>query len=159
MNFNLNEIFDIAVGIEKSGYVFYTKAAKVLPEYKDFFTFLANEEIKHDAIFTGIKDEFVPKEEGDIWDPEQVIPVYFDSLSDSAIFNKEKQVDELFMGSVNIQQVIDWALKREHDTILFFIGLKSTLTTDEDKEIVEKIISEEINHVHLLMSKKSEVLM
>lgn len=160
MKFNLKEIFDIAISIEKSGYVFYTKAAKTLPEYSDFFTFLANEEIQHDVVFTGIKNESISKEvQNNLWDPEGIISVYFDSLADSAIFNKEDNINELFSGTHSIDEVIDWALKREHDTILFFIGLKSTLETEEDKLIVEKIISEEINHVHILMNKKSELIL
>ena len=158
MKFNINEIFDIAINIEKSGYTFYSKAAEVLPEFSDFFTFLANEEIKHDVVFTGIKKESVSDDsQSDVWDPDEMISVYFESLADSAIFNKEEQVNELFSGTNTIGEVIDWALKREHDTILFFIGLKSTLDTEEDKLIVEKIISEEINHVHILMNKKSEI--
>lgn len=159
MKFNLNEIFDIAINIEKSGFTFYKKASEKNPEYSDFFMYLAKEEVKHNSVFTGIKDDTVSTEYLDtVWDPDGIIPMYFDSLTGSTIFNKEDQIDLLFEGIHSITDVIDWAIKREHDTILFFIGLKSTLDSEEDKLVVEKIISEEINHVHILMNKKSEVL-
>lgn len=160
MKFNLNEILDIAINIEKSGFIFYTRASKKLEEYFQFFDFLAKEEIAHDLVFKNIKKESISKEQLDtIYDPDEIIPLYFESLTGSTIFKNEKEIEELFGGINSIEEVIDWAIKREHDTILFFIGLKSTFETDEDKMIVEKIISEEINHVHILMNKKSELLL
>lgn len=158
MKFNLSEILDIAINIEKSGFTFYTKASKHLTEYSQFFEFLAKEEIGHDLVFNSIKKESISKDELEsVYDPDGIIPIYFDSLTGSSIFKNEKEIEELFVGVNSIEEVIDWAIKREHDTILFFIGLKSTLDTEEDKMIVEKIISEEINHVHILMNKKSEL--
>lgn len=160
MKFNLSEILDIAINIEKTGFTFYTKAAKHLQEHADFFNYLAKEEIGHDLVFSGIKKEFVSAEEiNSVWDPEGIIPIYFDSLTGSSIFKNDEEIETLFDNVTTIEDVIDWSIKREHDTILFFIGLKSTLDDEEDKNVVEKIISEEINHVHILMNKKSELLM
>jgi len=159
MKFNLNEILEIARNVEKNGFEFYTNAAKKLPAYSDFFTFLAKEEIKHDLVFTGIKKEVISQEEIDaIWDPDQLIGTYFGSLTESAIFKKPEEIKNLFENTNSIEDVINWAIKREHDTILFFIGLKSTLDSEEDKKVVEDVISEEINHVHILMEKKSKLL-
>ena len=160
MKFNLNEILYIAINIEKSGFTFYTKASKHLTDYSKFFDFLAKEEISNDLVFKSIKKDSISKKDLDsVYDPDGIIPVYFDSLTGSTIFKNEKEIEEIFNGVKSIEEVIDWAIKREHDTILFFIGLKSTLDTEEDKMIVEKIISEEINHVHILMNKKSELLL
>lgn len=159
MKYNLKEVFDLAVAIEKSGYEFYKKAASVLPEHGDFFSFLAKEEIKHDVAFNKLKEETLSKElVENTWDPDGIISVYFNSLNESAIFKKDKDLETLLESSLHITGVIDWAIKREHDTILFYIGLKSTMDSEDDKNIIEKIISEEINHVHILMNKKSEIM-
>lgn len=160
MKYNLNEVFEMAINVEKSGYLFYTNAALVLPEYSDFFTFLANEEVKHDIIFTGIKKDSISKEVFDsVWDPNGIISIYFDSLTGSTIFKKDKDIKELFKDVDSVSNVIEWAVIREHETILFFNGLKGCLESEADKKVVDDIIAEEITHVHKLMVKKSEILM
>lgn len=159
MKYNLSEIFDFAIQIEKAGNKFYKKAAQNFNEFSDFFTFLANEEVKHDVTFTNIKNEVISVDaNNDVWDPDGIINMYIESLTSSSIFKNNEDLDLLFKGVENINQVIDWAIKREHDTILFFIGLKSTFKDEKDKLVIERIISEEINHVHILMNKKSELL-
>lgn len=159
MEFNLNEVLEIAKNIEKSGFAFYKQAAKQLSDYSDFFDYLAKEEIGHEKVFDNMKSEFISKESIDaVYDPDLIIPQYFDSLAGSTIFKKDMEMEELFKDVKSVEDVIDWAIKREHDTILFFIGLKSSLDDMNDKIVVEKIISEEINHVHILMNKKSELI-
>ncbi|MGL1891897.1 MAG: ferritin family protein [Spirochaetaceae bacterium] len=156
MKFNLNEVLDIAISIETSGYNFYTKAAKSFPEYADFFTFLAAEEIGHDLVFKNIK-----KTEADVldntWDPNGVISVYFDSLMGSTIFNNSNDINKQFDNVQKLSDVIDWAIKREHETILYFSGIKDSFNSLEDRNVIDKIISEEITHVHILMNKKNEL--
>lgn len=55
MKFNLNEILDIAINIEKLGFEFYSRASLKLDKYSNFFNFLAKEEIGHDLVFKSIK--------------------------------------------------------------------------------------------------------
>lgn len=160
MKLNLSEIFDTAIQIEKSGYQFYTDAAKKLPEHKDFLTFLANEEVGHEAVFSDFKNKAISKEFIDnIWNPDNIIDQYINSLAGSAVFNKSSnKFDELFKDGNTIEDVIDWAIKREQDSVLFFTGLRETLKNSEEKDKIEEIISEEIRHIHLLMDKKSKLI-
>ncbi|QEN06180.1 hypothetical protein EW093_16295 [Thiospirochaeta perfilievii] len=159
MKYSLSEIMDIASGIEKSGYDFYIKAAKKINKFSDFFNFLAKEEIAHDSVFKGLKKEFVSTDElNTVYDPDNIISKYIESLTDSIIFKSDEDLDSLLSSSDSIEDIIDWSIQREHDTILFYVGLKSSLSSESDKIIVEKIISEEMNHVHILMNKKSELL-
>lgn len=159
MEFNINEIFQIAVHIEKSGHNFYKEAAKKLPDFADFFTYLANEEINHEFLFKKMEDDSVAEDFlKSIWNPDDIISQYFDSLTESTIFKTEKEISEIFKNYNNITEVIDWAIKREHESVLFFTGLKEGLSSSEEQKIVDQIISEEIGHVHKLMVKKSEYI-
>lgn len=159
MKFNLNEIFEIAVHIEQAGNKFYKKAAQKIPKHSDFFTFLANEEISHEYIFKKMESEFASKDYLEtIWNPDNIISQYFDSLTSSAIFKSTSELDKLFDQDITIMDVIDWAIQREQETILFFTGLKEGFKSEDDRKKIDKIISEEINHVHKLMVKKSELI-
>lgn len=160
MKLNLNEIFDTAIQIEKSGYEFYTEAAKMLPEHNDFLTFLANEEIGHETVFSDIKSKAISKDFLDnIWNPDNIIDQYLKSLAGSAVFNKKSNdFDELFKDDNTIIDIIDWAIKREQDSVLFFTGLRESLKNSDEKNKIEDIISEEIRHIHLLMDKKSKLI-
>lgn len=160
MKLNLNEIFEAAIQIERSGYKFYSEAAKKIPEHSDFLNYLAKEEVGHEAVFSEYQKMAVSKDFQDsIWNPDNIISQYFESLADSTVFKKNsKELDELFNSSNSIEDVINWAIKREQDSVLFFIGLKESLKDNSEKEKIEDIISEEIKHIHLLMDKKSKLL-
>lgn len=160
MKLNLNEVFETAIQIEKSGYEFYTEAAKKLPEYEEFLTFLANEEVGHEAVFNEFKTRAISSDfQESIWNPDNIIDQYLKSIANGAVFRKKTtNLDELFNKDVKIEDVIDWAIRREQDSVLFFTGLRESLKNGDDKEKIEDIISEEIKHIHLLMDKKSKLL-
>lgn len=159
MEFNINEIFEIATNIEKSGNAFYKKAAEKIPQFADFFNFLANEEISHEFLFKKMEKESLSEDYlKSIWNPDDIITQYFDSLTNSTIFKPENEIDKQFKNCSDVTDVIDWAIQREHETVLFFTGLKEGLKTENEKNILDQIIVEEIGHVHKLMVKKSEFI-
>lgn len=160
MKLNLSEIFDTAIQIEKSGYDFYSEAAIRLPEHKEFLSFLANEEVGHEAIFSDFKKKAISKEFlENIWNPDNIIDQYIKSLAGSAVFKKKtNDFNDLFKEGNTIIDVIDWAIKREQDSVLFFTGLRESLKNSDEKNKIEDIISEEIRHIHLLMDKKSKLI-
>lgn len=160
MKLNLNEVFEAAKQIERSGYKFYSNAAKRIPEHRDFLIFLANEEVGHEAVFSELQKLAISNDFQDsVWNPDNIISQYFESLAESTVFKRNtKELDELYDSSNSIEDIIDWAIKREQDSVLFFIGLKESLKESSEKEKIEDIISEEIKHIHLLMDKKSKLL-
>lgn len=160
MNFNLNEIFEAAKQIERSGYKFYKEAAKRIPEHQEFLNFLANEEVGHEHIFNELQVKSVNKDFSDsIWNPDDIMTQYFESMTNSVVFNKgESSIDDLIKNSSDIMSVIDWALRREQDSVLYFTGLREALKDSEEKSKIDDIISEEIKHIHILMDKKSKLI-
>lgn len=160
MNFNLNEIFEAAKQIEKSGYKFYKEAAKKIPKYSDFLNGLADEEVGHEHVFNDLQQKSVDKDFQDkLWNPDNIMSMYFESMTNSVVFNKSNSsLEDLIENSDDILSIIDWALKREQESVLYFTGLREALKDSNEKSKIDLIISEEIKHIHLLMDKKSKLI-
>lgn len=158
MEFNLNEIFEMARHVEKSGYTFYKRAAKEVPEQEEFLNFLASEEVKHESVFDKFRERAVDKEFLDnLWDPDDTIAMYFQSMANSLIFKPLEDMDQLFDGDISLENIMDWAIQREKETVLFFTGIRESLKDQNVIDEVQKIINEEIRHISILMSKKEEL--
>ncbi|MCM8762801.1 MAG: ferritin family protein [Candidatus Omnitrophica bacterium] len=153
--FSTSEIFQFAIRIEENGEKFYRLMTDKFKDdkIKDTFNFLADEEVKHRKIF----EKFLSKIES--YEPVESFPEeyfqYLRSYADERIFTKE-DIAYLAGGKVdNEKQVLQFAIDREIDSILYYLEAKNLVSDDKKKEI-DKIIDEERHHyLKLLEIKKT----
>ena len=152
--FNMQEIFEIAERIERNGEMFYRKAMKSCPEHQDFFGELAQAEVEHAASFRVMRKEagMVGLDEA-LADHDQVTAAYLQEITESLVFDMDAPMPD----GQKTKDVIDAAIQREKDTILFYVGVQAAVTDDKTRKILDDIIEEEMSHV-VMLAKKKETL-
>ena len=148
--YSRNEVFDLAVRIEKNGETFFRNAmTKVdVPSLKSLFEWLAEQEVKHAEWFTKRKERLETTSETPDLDQES------SNMLQDILGDQTFSLDEVDLGKVEtVQDVLDLAIEFEKDTILFFeLLLSFSLDKESDTELKE-IIAEEKHHIELLQEK------
>ena len=151
--FNMNDIFEIAVRIEKNGAVFYRNAAKKIndEQNKKFLLDLAEMEDDHSVTFSNMQKELKIQETMTTdFDPDDENLAYLKALADTHIFLKNDQPDE------SLQNILATAIQTEKDSIAFYLGMKELVPANSGKEKINDIIKEEMNHIKILAEKLKE---
>jgi rubrerythrin len=149
------EVFQFAVKIEENGFAFYNKYAGTLPKgnSRDMFSFLADEERKHIAIFSGMLDKIEEFKQALNY-PDQYF-AYLQAYADNLIFKKgelEKEITNI----KNETTAIDFGIQRELDSILYYQEIKS-FVPEKDSPLIEDVIGEERKHFIKLSQFKKEL--
>jgi len=146
--FNIGEAFVIAVQLEKNGAAFYKKVASSVSDSaaREFLEELAEQELEHEKVFTEIATSSMAKIEMD-----ETTEAYIKVLATEFVFtlehNKENWENMTFLNA------IDFAIGREKDAIIFFMGLTGALE-GEDYKRINRIVQEEKSHMIDLLRLK-----
>lgn len=152
--FNIDEIFEIAVQMEKNGVEFYQKAADEAknPDVKQLLQDLATMEVQHKKTFSGLRTELIGAKEIDsFYDPQGEGVLYLQSIANTQVFF-ERKID-----ISSFEAVLKEAIMAEKDSIVYYLGLKEVLTNTDAKSKMEAIILEEMSHVRILNQKLFEL--
>ena len=152
-----DEILKLAVKIEVNGGNFYRKVSYL---YKDknvnkVFNALALEEDKHKELFEGMLNNIKDKDYLDVYNDGEY-QKYINSMANEVVFTQASISKKLKEGFKGIEEVFDFALGIEEDSILFYSGLKSSILKGENA--LNKIISEERAHFSMLSDLKAKYL-
>ncbi len=156
--FTAAEIFDVAIGMEKSGIACYTQAAKSSrnSDVKGLYNVLVGDEKNHLQFFQKSKESQESTFSPGALDDEY--PAYLKALVDSVVFTPEKSSEATNMAKVASEgQALDFALGMERDSILFYLEMKS-LMSRTGKGSLEKIIREERSHLERLSALKEKLV-
>ena len=151
------EIFSMAMEIEKSGKAFYNTILNSAPDEKteDLFSFLAKEEQRHYDFFHKLSEmsgNLIIQDED--WED---ISEYIKATTDSRFFIGEEKAIQAAKNVNNIREAIDIAISFEKDTLLFFYELLN-VTPEGSKEAAKKIVDEEKRHILLLSEKRKDLI-
>jgi len=148
--FNADEIFEMALQIERNGEKFYRESAKRIKDSdaRDLLTKLADMEIEHQKVFQGMRTALTPADQKAMTsDPNNEAGLYLASLANTKVFF-EKDID-----TSQLQEIFKSALAAEKDSIAFYLGMKDLVPTGSGRDKIEEIIREEMRHVRLLGEK------
>lgn len=149
---NWNEVFDLAIQMEKTGAEFYAEAAVNVREEKiqPFMDALARMEILHQEKFENLKAKYAKSDEVE---PEKIEPAlhrYLAGWLDQQVFRSKQNLEAFFKETWSLEDVAWKAIGMEKDSIAFYYGLKEAAADREVREIINGIMQEELTHVTAL---------
>jgi len=138
------------MGIERNGEAFYRAVMQKtqVPEARDLFEHLAQQEVAHYAIFEKMARELgstslLTAEE---WDQYQS---YLQATVQSALFESPERALAAADQAQDEKEAIHMAMGFEKETLLFFYNLRD-LVPDRQQKTIQRIIDEEKKHVRRL---------
>lgn len=154
--YNIEEIINFAIAIEKKGSKFYSDFADKFDdeEIKSVFLFLSEEENTHYEYFSNFLSLFE-----DISLDTRDVEDYYEYLSafvDNAVFNRAS-LDIEYDSIKSVKDALRFAMNRELDSVNFYLSLKDTVKVEHQNKILH-IIEEEKKHfmkLHGLLEKYS----
>ena len=154
--FDVDEIFEIAEGIERNGAQFYRQAAQNCGDKKTkkMLLDMAAMENEHLAAFTQMREKFNEEEKGTVvFDPDDISALYLQTMADAHGWEGRITPIKELTGSETIKDILEISLNAEKESVVFYSGLKGLVPSDTGKKKVEEIIIEELSHITTLLSK------
>ncbi len=149
-DFNADEIFEIAVEIERNGAKFYRSAAENVSndEKKKFLLELATMEDEHEETFNNMRKQLTTDEKVvTTFDPQGDAEAYLRALADTRVFY-EKKIDK-----TSLKEIFKAAITAEKDSIVFYLGMKDVVPAHLGRNRLDDIIKEEMGHIRLLSNE------
>lgn len=154
INFDVSEIYQFAITIEENGEKFYRKVSEKFEdeELKRIFNFLADEEIKHKKVFEGLLKGIKNYQPPETYPGEYF--AYLKAYAQELIF--PPQIEKEIESEMKIKEVLDFAIRRELDSILYYTEAKNFVPQTQHSNL-DKIIEQERLHFIKLSNLKKEI--
>ena len=157
VTFNADEVFEIAVQIERNGAKFYRKAAdSVDGGNRDLLLGLAMMEDDHRKTFAAMRAELTDAEKRAVTaDPNNQAVLYLQAMADGKVFSADPS--EALTGDEPMEEILNTAIGLEKDSIVYYEGMKAVVPATAGREQIDGIIRQEMGHI-LDLTKQLEVL-
>ncbi len=154
MPFNADEVFKMAEQIERNGVKFYRTAAKKFPKVSELLLDLAEMEVQHEKTFALMRNELSGTEaESLVFDPNNEAQMYLQVMADDHVFDPKADPVKLLAGIETPEEILKKAIGLERDSIMFYVGIKESISLRAGKDKVDAIIKEEVGHIAILKQK------
>lgn len=154
INFNSDEVFEIAEQMERNGAKFYKKAAEISIDANNnkLFSKLSSMEVAHEQVFASMREKITnSKNDLAVYDPDGEAASYLRAWADGKVFNDmNNPVEEIVGRNPGVKDILKAAIGLENDSILYYLGIKEMTSDKDSKEQIDRIIKEEIMHVAFL---------
>ncbi len=156
--YNVEEILKIAINIEQNAVSFYEAAARqeVGEPVRQLMSDLAAWEAQHVNLFSDMLAAW-EQPQGFTLDPEDHVAGYLRAIAAGVIFTPEMMERELPGPGDSAAKLIEQALQREQEAIVFFLALRDSISEPEHKQAVEDLVREEMSHVSFLLERKENL--
>ena len=152
-SFNADEILKIAEQLEKNGVTFYKVAALKVsnPHINKLLSDLASWEEAHEKTLARMRAVLKENVQGEkTFDAQDKSSLHLQMLFGGNLFDLKTDPIELINDNTTIEDVLQVAVKKEKDSVIFYLSLKNLLTNRVDQKIIDKIIDEEMDHITFL---------
>ena len=153
--FNLDEIFTIAVDIEKNGEKFYRRAAELATDQdaKKLLSDLADWENGHIKIFSDLRARMLDASAKDLtWDPYGEVELYLQAVANGKVFTSAQDVVQFAENHSSLKEILEFALAREKDSVVYYTSLDMVVGKLSEGKVTA-IIKEEVSHIRLITEK------
>lgn len=146
-DFNADDIFEIALQLERNGAKFYRTAAEAMKDeaHRKLLLELAAMEDDHEKTFAAMRDQLKEAEKSaTVFDPDGEAAQYLRALADTRVFF-QKQID-----TSSMEAILKDAITAEKDSIVFYLGMREAVPPEMGRERLDDVIKEEMGHIRLL---------
>lgn len=150
VEFNADEVFEMAEEIERNGAKFYREAASnaASSEVREMFQNMASMEDGHLRTFQEMRKSLTEQEKGETaFDPYNEASLYLQALADSKGFEGMKSPTQKLTGKESVQELFEIAIGAEKNSVLYYVGLKDLVSAEAGRDKIEAIIREEVRHI------------
>ena len=158
--FNADEIFEMAMQIERNGANFYRQMAENFSDIpiRRLFLGFAEMEDRHEKAFASLRADLSDQErEPTVFDPEGEATLYLQALADLRVFDEKAEenfgLSEELPETEKVKKILLAAIGLEKESIVFYLGMKDLVPANLGKNRIDDIIKEEMNHLRLLGNK------
>ena len=154
--FSGSEIVELGIQIEKNGRDFYNALVgkSKNQKAKEKFKYLAGEEEKHIEVFSKILDSVHKYEPPESYPGEYF--AYMNALARDYIFTQKDKGRKVAKDVKGDKEAIELGIRFEKDSIIFYTGMKR-IVPEYDHKIVDKLISQEQDHLRQLSGLKESL--
>lgn len=153
--FSGNEIYEMAMQMERDGAAFYRHAAARADaaDQKDVLLELAGMEDDHLKTFSSMLAKITETDEVQeaLSDPENQAARYLQSFAKGKVFDVTK--DNGIRDDATMGEVLMFAVDRERASIMFYLGMRDVTPESLGRGEVDRIIREEMGHITILNDK------
>ena len=154
--YNADEIFEIAIGIEKNGKAFYDMAADTVSEVdaQKLLRELSSWEDRHIELFKTLRAGLkagLPA--GLDYDADPEIYSYMKAAADSHVFVQSFDLSLLANRCKTAREALEIALRFEKDSVVYYATVKNLVPESLGRAEVSRIEDEEIRHVSILQKQ------
>ena len=153
LEFNADEVLEMAEQIERNGARFYRRAAQAVEgqTVTKLLRELAAWEDGHERVFASFRTRLEDSERQTMtFDPEHETSLYLRAMADGHVFDLRVDPADLLTGRETKEQILKLAIGQEKDSIIFYLGLKEMIRDTSGKEKIDEIIKEEMRHIGFL---------
>ncbi len=169
LGFNADEIFGIAIDIEKNGIQFYeqARAAAIRDSVKEIFAELKAQEEQHLRELEQMRAELPESAKRPTdYDPaddvyrkrEEEVEQYIRDTADMNVFRKPEHVEQYISEMDRVEDALRLAIQFEKDSITFYLILKDLTEEDKGKAFVDGILAGEKEHLKRLSRELREAV-
>lgn len=154
--FNAQDIFEIAIEIERNGAKFYRDAAAVINDdaARRELQALAAMEDQHEHVFMELRENLIGNEPDPEWfSADSAAAQYLQYFASGQIFDMRAGSPPALAPNMPLREILSYAVQRERESVVFYTGLKEAVQDPLDKLRIETIIREEMGHITLLGRK------
>lgn len=158
--FSAADAFEIAIEIERNGAKFYRNAAERTDDddARHELLELAAMEDSHEVVFTQLMRNLIGEAVDTSWfDPDSEAVQYLQAFAAGQVFDMTKDPSEQLGASPSLRAVLELALQRERDSVVFFLGIKEMVPSARGGIKIESIIKEEMSHIALISKRLTQV--
>jgi len=153
IRFTADEVFEMALQIERNGAAFYERAAELEQDAhaRNTLLELAAMEEEHEQTFTEMRAGLTEQERKELtFDPEGQLPLYLRAIADKNVFDTKSAPAERLTGKETMEDVLRTAIGLEKDSIVFYVGLKGIVPERLGAARLDDIVKEEMSHIATL---------
>ena len=142
--FSINEIFEIAIKIEKNGEAAYRKAIEKTsnPELASLLGWIADEEMKHTKWLAELRDKYM------LMPSESQVEEISSDLLNELLGDHSFSLDDVDFANIHeVNELIKVWIEFEEDTVIFYEMLQQFIEEEKTIGLIDQIIAEEKKHI------------